>query len=103
MTDQTDAVEPVEEDEVPTEREYIEYLGEEPHGTDFLTSHTIPKGDPVWKRFGLKPTKDVTWERDPFGPGIGQKGNRMLLSVEDLPDGVAEVLEQGQNYRRVTV
>lgn len=83
-------------------REFIEYTGEEPHGTAFLTSHTLTKGDALWKRNKLTVTKDVTWERDPLGPGIGQKGNRMLVDVEDLPDGVAEVLAKTPGYKRVS-
>lgn len=84
------------------EREYIEWLGEEPYGTDFIHSHTLPRGDGLWKRAGLKVNKDVTWERDPFGPAVGQPGNRFLVPVEDLPNGVAEVLEKVPGYKRVT-
>jgi hypothetical protein len=104
MTDEQQVVAeevPTDDEQVPATREYIEYLGEEPHGTAFLTAHTLPKGDQLWKRSGLKVTKDVTWERDPYGPGIGQKGNRMLVAVEDLPDGTAEVLEKLPMYKRV--
>lgn len=89
-----------EESEAP--REYIQYLGEQPHGTDFLTSHTLPRGDGLWKRAKITVTKDLTWERDPMGPGVGQRGNRMLLPVEDLPEGVAAVLEKTPGYKRVT-
>lgn len=84
-------------------RDYIEYTGEEPYGTAFLSSHTIPKGDALWKRNGLQVTKDVTWERDPNGPAIGSKGNRFLVPLEDLPDGAAAVLDKLPNYKRVTV
>lgn len=103
MTDEQE-LEPTEvpADEEQAPREYIEYLGEEPHGTAFLTSYTIPKGDALWKRAGVKPTKDVVWERDPNGPGIGQKGSRMLLPVEDMPDGTAAVLEKVPGFKRVT-
>lgn len=85
-----------------TEVEYIEYLGEEPFGTAFLTSHTLPRGDGLWKRNKLDVRKDVTWERDPYGPAIGQPGNRMLVRVDDLPAGTAEVLEKLPTYRRVS-
>lgn len=91
------------QEEAETTKEYIEYLGEEPHGTAFLTSHSIPKGDPVWKRAGVSVSKDLTWERDPYGPPVGQKGSRMLLAVEDLPAGAAEALEKVPGYKRVTV
>ena len=48
-----------EEANVPSTHEYIEYLGDPdgPHGTAFLTSHTIPKGDTVWAR--LKVAKEL--------------------------------------------
>jgi hypothetical protein len=84
-------------------REYLEYLGEEPYGTDFLGSHTITKGDALWKRYGVKPTKDVVWERDPLGPGHGKPGNRMLLAVEDIQPDVVPVLEKLPNVKRVTL
>jgi len=71
--------------------QYIEYLGDEVHGTAFLSSHTISKSDSVWNRIQVdKPTKDLVWMRDEFGPAIGNKGSRMLLSTEGLsPDLVA--------------
>jgi hypothetical protein len=85
-----------------TKVEYIEYLGEEPYGTAFLHTHTLPRGDGLWKRAKITANKDVTWERDPYGPGIGQKGNRMLVRVEDLPTGAAEALEALPQYKRVS-
>lgn len=81
---------------------YLEYLGEEPHGTAFLTTHTLPKGDGLWKRNKLTANKDIVWERDPNGPAVGQKGNRFLVPIEDLPSGALEVLEKLPQYRRVS-
>lgn len=85
----------------PETTEYVEYLGEKPYGVEFLTSHTIPKNDTLWKRSGVEATKDVTWERDPMGPGIGQKGNRMLVKTADLPDGARAVLEKTPGFKIV--
>jgi hypothetical protein len=92
------------EDDAPVAEtvDYIEYLGEEPHGVDFLTSFTLPRGDALWKRNKLNVTKEVTWERDPLGPGIGQKGSRMLVRVDDLPTGAAAVLEKTPGFKRVS-
>ncbi len=101
-TENTDAV-AAEETTAEQPREYLEYMGEEPYGVDFLSSHTIPKGDPLWKRYGVKATKDVTWERDPLGPGHGQPGNRMLLAVEDIAPELVPVLERMPNVKRVTL
>jgi hypothetical protein len=86
MADTTNVTEePVAEESAPETHEYIEYMGEEPHGTAFLTAHTIPKSDPVWGRLRVsKPTKDLVWTRDEFGPPIGNKGNRMLLSTDGM-------------------
>jgi hypothetical protein len=81
---------------------YIEYLGEEPHGTAFLRSHSIPKNDPVWKRNRVEDAKAVAWERDPTGPGVGQKGNRMLVPIEDLTPAMVAVLEKLPGYKRVS-
>jgi hypothetical protein len=81
--------------------EYVEYLGEAPYGVTFLTAHTLPKGDALWKRNGVEATKDVVWERDPMGPPVGQKGSRMLVKTEDLPDGAKAVLEKTPGYKIV--
>lgn len=87
------------EQTAPTEAktEFIEYLGEptEKHGVDFLHSHSIPKGDPVWARLGVdRPNKDLTWERDPLGKPIGFKGNRLLLSTEGLDPALVTALTE---------
>jgi hypothetical protein len=85
---------------------FIEYLGDlddpKSYGVTFLTSHTIPKADGLWKRNKVDDAKEVTWERDPQGPGIGQKGNRMLVPVEDLTPSMVAVLEKTRGYKRVS-
>lgn len=85
--------------------EYIEYLGDptNTHGTAFLHSHSIPKGDPVWERLRVdKPTKDLTWERDPLGPGMGFKGGRMLLSTDGMDPALVKALtEKVPGYKLV--
>lgn len=82
--------------------DFIEYLGEEPHGTAFLTSHTLPKGDPLWKRNNVDDAKAATWERDPMGPPVGQKGNRFLVRTSDLSPAQVAVLEKTPSYKRVS-
>lgn len=82
--------------------EFIEYAGDPTHGTSFLQTHTIPKGDPVWKRNGVEMTKDLVWERDPYGPGVGQKGAKMRLAVSDVPPEALAVLEKTPGYKRVS-
>lgn len=93
-------------DEKRATREFIEYVGDPNNaatvGTEFLTSHTIPKGDPLWKRAGVTVNKDITWERDPLGPAVGNKGNRFLVPVEDMPEGTAAVLEKTPGFKRVS-
>jgi hypothetical protein len=94
----------VAEEAAPATREYIEYLGdpESPHGTAFLTAHTIPKGDSVWERLKIdKPTKDLVWKRDEFGPKIGQKGNRMLLDTEGLDPAIVQGVVKMPGYKVV--
>jgi hypothetical protein len=88
-------------EEKPT-GDFIQYLGEEPHGVDFLTSHSIAKGDALWKRNGVEDAKAVTWERDPMGPGIGQRGNRFLVKVSDLSPAQVAVLEKTPGFKRVS-
>lgn len=82
--------------------DYIEYMGEEPYGTAFLSSHTILRTDDLWKRNKVEDAKDVVWTRDPSGPGIGQQGSRMLVRVEDLTPGMVRVLEKTSGYKRVS-
>lgn len=82
--------------------EFIEYLGEAPHGSTFLTSHAILQGDPLWKREKLDVGQDLVWERDPLGPAVGFPGNQLLLATDDLPAGVADVLLKLPQYRLVT-
>jgi hypothetical protein len=104
MEDNVVKAEPVAEDSAPETNEYIEYLGEEdnPHGTAFLTTHTIPRGDSVWGRLKVdKPTKDLTWTRDEFGPKIGQKGSRMLLDTEGLDPKLVQALAKVPGYKVV--
>lgn len=81
---------------------YIEYVGEEPNGTSFLTAHTLPRTDALWKRHGVQNAKEVKWERDPMGPAIGQKGNRFLVPVADLDPAQLAVLEKTPGYKRVS-
>lgn len=102
--DRVDAAETEElrqEAEAENNQGYIEFLGEEPHGTAFLTTHTLPRGDGLWKRNKLTVNKDIVWERDPMGPAIGQPGSRMLVPISDLPDGTLEILEKTPGYKRV--
>jgi len=83
------------------ETEYVEYLGEEPHGVAFLTSHAIPRTDPLWKRNDVANAKELVWERDPLGPGLGQPGSRMLLPVSKISPEQLAVLEKVPGYKRV--
>lgn len=102
MTD--DNVTVAEESAPEPTNEWIEYEGDpdNPKGIDFLHSHTIPKGDPVWKRLGVKPTKDLVWERDPLGKPIGFKGNRLLLPTEGLdPSVVTALVENVPGFKAV--
>lgn len=93
-------------DKAASTQDYIEYLGDpqdpNAHGVTFLTSHEIPKTDPLWKRNRVEDVKAVKWERDPMGPPIGQKGNRFLVPIEDVTPAMVAVLEKTPGYRRVT-
>lgn len=105
MADTTNVTEePVAEESAPETHEYIEYLGEEdsPHGVAFLTQHMIPKGDSVWERLRVaKPSKDLVWKRDEFGPKIGQKGARLLLSTDGLDPALVQGLAKVPGYKVV--
>jgi hypothetical protein len=90
--------------EAPQTNEFIEYLGDpdNPYGTAFLASHTLPKNDTVWDRLRVdKPGKDLVWNRDEFGPAIGNKGNRLLLSTEGLDPALVQGLAKVPGYKVV--
>ena len=97
-----DASAKLTEESKTSDNDFIEYLGEEPHGTALLSSHSIPKGDPLWKRTGVEDAKAVTWERDPMGPAVGQKGNRFLVRTSDLSAAQVAVLEKTPGFKRVS-
>lgn len=80
--------------------EYIEYTGEEPHGNAFLSSHTVTKGDPLWKRTGVEIPADLVWERDPSAP-IGTK-TQMRVETKGLPPEAVAALVKLPGYKRVT-
>jgi hypothetical protein len=105
-TGQSNTADKSDEKAVEPEQDFIEYLGDPENpaagGTAFLSSHTIPKGDGLWKRAKVSVSKDLTWERDPMGPGIGQKGNRMLLATSDVPPEALAVLEKTPGFKRVS-
>lgn len=104
MADSAVNEEPVAEQSAPETNEYIEYLGDpdSPHGTAFLSSHTLPKNDTVWERLRVdKPSKDLVWNRDEFGPGIGRKGNRMLLSTEGLSPELVKAIAKVPGFKVV--
>lgn len=82
--------------------EFIEYSGEAGISSHFLSSHTIPKGDSLWKRNGLKVTKDVTWERSPDGPAVGFGPGLFRVPVADLDPEAVAVLEKTPGYKRVS-
>lgn len=84
--------------------EFIEYLGDpgNKQGVDFLTAHSLPKSDSIFKRGKVSPTKDLTWERDPSGPAPGFPGARLLLPTEDLDPAVVALLKDTPGYRLVS-
>jgi hypothetical protein len=83
--------------------EFIEYTGDGgPQGTTFLASHTIPRGDALWKRNGVTATKDVVWERSPDGPGVGFGKGVFRVPVSDLEPEQVAVLEKTPGFKRVS-
>lgn len=93
------------DNEIDEPVEYIEYLGDPNglHGVTFLSSHTISKGDPAWKKLGVEATQDLVWERDPYGPAVGFPGNRFLLRVSDIPANLVSAVAKLPGFQRVTV
>lgn len=81
--------------------DFVEYLGEAPYGVDFLASHTLPRGDILWRRNKIDMDRDLVWERDVTIPN-GQPGNRMLLPTEGIPDAALDKLLEQPQYRRVS-
>lgn len=80
--------------------EYVEYAGDPEHGTAFLASHTITKGDALWKRNGVEVDRDLVWERDPSVP-VGKK-SPMRISTKDLSADAIKALTGLPGFKVVT-
>jgi hypothetical protein len=81
-------------------KEFVEYAGDPQYGTAFLTSHTITKGDPLWKRNGVEVDRDLVWERDPSVP-VGHK-SKMRLSTEGLSADAVKALVSLPEFKLVS-
>lgn len=86
-------------DEKVAEVQYLEYKGDPQYGTEFLTSHTIRPVDAEAAQWVTKLDSDITWKRRESGRFKG----RMLVKVDDLPEGVIEELADDPLFRVVTL
>lgn len=90
----TVVVEPQEEAEV----EYIEFVGEQPYGTEFYGrtgTHSITAKHLKEHHDVDLGKKEVVWQR-------GSNG-RFLVPVSDITPEAAEVLAQDPMFKRVTI
>jgi hypothetical protein len=103
VSDERDSVVPDEdlvEKEAPaaTTTEYLEFVGQEPYGTEFYGqtgTHTVTKAHMKEHHDVDLGTKEVVWKRGPNG--------RFLVPVADITPEAAEVLSNDPLFRRVTL
>jgi hypothetical protein len=82
--------------------EFLEYTDQGPYGNAFISSHTIPKNDPVWERSGVEaPSKDLVFLRDETPHGF--KGAKLRLTTKDLSADQLKVLESLNGFKRVAL
>ena len=79
----------------PQGTEYIEFVGQQPYGTEFTTSHTVSRKD-LKDAYDIDlGTKEVVWTK-------GRNG-RFLVKASDMSPEAVEVLENDPMFKRVTL
>jgi len=88
-----------EEPEEPAKTEYIEFVGQEPYGTEFYRgehgTHTVFAKDFKEYHDLELGKKEVVWRKG--------KNGRMLVPVTDITPEAAEYLESDPMFKRVTL
>jgi hypothetical protein len=82
----------------PSEQEYIEFVGQEPHGTEFHSEHTVTRKQ-LRDAWGVETSKDLRWTKAAGGPNKG----RMLVPVSDMSEAAAQGFENDPMFRKVTL
>lgn len=86
------------EAEQPSGIEYIEFVGEKPHGTEFSGGHTITRKQ-LKDAWDVDTPNDLSWTKAEGGPNRG----RFLVPVSDMSPAAAEGLAKEPTFRRVTL
>lgn len=73
-------------------KEFVEYVGTEPHGVEFVDKRAI---SPRQAKAGwdIKISKDLVWTKNRHG--------RMLLAVDEIPAEVLPLLLEDASFRVV--
>lgn len=74
-------------------REYVEYLGEDKYGTEFVDARVISRKD-AKDGWDISIPKDLRWTKDGKG--------RMRLPLSDIPEEVRENLLEDKAFKLVT-
>lgn len=83
---------------LPDQTEYIEFVGQEPHGTEFygrLGTHSISAKHMKEFHDTELGKKDIVWTR-------GSNG-RFLVPVTDMTPEAAEILARDPMFKRVSI
>ena len=87
QTEQPEAPEPV------AEKQFVEYLGEDKYGTEFIDVRLISRKD-AKDGWDISIPKDLRWTKDAQG--------RMRLPVSDIPADALERILAGKTFKLVT-
>jgi hypothetical protein len=82
----------------PEKTEYIEFVGQEPYGTEFISEHTVTRRQ-LRDAWDVAIPKDLKWTKTQGGPNAG----RMLVPVSDMTPEAAEGFEKDPMFKRVSL
>lgn len=78
----------------PETKDYIEFVGWPPYGTEFTIAHNVPRKH-MADVHDIKTTKDLVWTKGANG--------RMLLAEDDMDPAVVDYLITDPAFKRVTL
>lgn len=82
----------------PEKTEYIEFVGTEPYGTEFIGEHTVTRRQ-LREAWGVTIPKDLKWTKTQGGPNAG----RMLVPVSDMTPEAAEGFDKDPMFKLVSL
>lgn len=89
----TEQIEASEARESASGKEFVEYIGEKPFGTEFVDRRLITRKD-AKDGWDISISKDLEWTK--------RRDGRMLLAAEDIPDEALAHLREAPDFKVVT-